>query len=106
MARKKDDNDELHSLQKENRDLKSTIKSLRKKLKRLVQLEQIEEEKKADEVEEEIAEDDKLNEVDLLKINKCPNCGGDLAFVSVAGRKFTKCIKYPHCRYRTEAVKE
>lgn len=105
MAKRKD-SDEVEILQQENRDLRATIKSLRKKLKRLTHLDREQAEEVEKHIEEDVSPNRATSGIIAIQADKCPFCEGDLAVVSLAGRKFTKCQKYPICKYRTEAVKE
>lgn len=99
MTKKKQQLDELEILKQENKKLEQTNRVLRKRLKRLEQFAEEDEDQK---IEEEFKEEQpSIKDQDN---NKCPECNDFLSVVKIAGRSFKQCNGKPLCKYRTKAV--
>ena len=95
MAKRKDIQYELLALEKENQDLRATIKSLRKKLRNLTELDNA-----LEDITEDLSKQQPVNNAP----NLCPKCGlGEIITVKIAGRQFDKCAANP-CKWRTTAI--
>lgn len=98
MAKKKQQ-DETEQLKQKIKELESTNRVLRKRLKRLEQFAHEAEEIVENEIESLKEEDNSQQDE-----NKCPECGDYLNLVKIAGRSFKQCVGKPACKYRTKAI--
>ena len=83
--------------------MESTVRVLRKRLKKL---ENFFQQKEDLQIEAEIKEEQDAILKDEINFNKpqtCPDCTSMLSIVKMANRVFYRCSKHPYCKYRTKA---
>lgn len=99
---KRKDSDETEQLRKRNKELESTIRVLRKRLKKL---ENFFQQKEDLEIEADIKEeqDDLTDEKKFNQPQSCPDCTAILSIIKMANRVFYRCSRYPACKHRTKA---
>ena len=107
MAKK--NNDEADQLRQKIKELESTNRVLRKRLKKLDAYHQQKEDLVIEaEINEEIADltEERKQYAKTNAVPTCPECEGTITVVKTAGRMFTRCGNHPVCQYRTKAVRE
>ena len=109
MAKK--NNDEMEQLRARIKEVESTNRVLRKRLKKLEgyhqQREDLVIEQEIEEEMSEIMEDRKTREIKRVdSIPVCPECNAILTVIKIAGRTITRCVNHPVCQYRHKATKD
>ena len=101
-------NDEVEQLRVRIKDLESTNRVLRKRLKKLDAYHQQKEdlviEQEIQEEMSEIKEDNENRERKRIsEIPTCPECNASITTIKTAGRVFNRCTNHPVCQWRTKA---